>query len=258
LVFAESLDQGKAMLHSFTHDAGNNACLPGSEAIVEDLAHWTMTVALHVLSGAAFNLKMAWPTHSVLAPESSPVPSSSTQTNTKHQLSFQQSLDFLDVLSVVILFPKWVMRHSPFRGIRHILTCTEEFVVYIRELIASTEQNASKGDLLSAIVKAGKADEKMALSESETIGNMFLFIVAGHETTSNALQTALLMLACEPDIQRQVQQEIDTIWADKKDAQDWCYETDYPRMRTMMAVIVCCPLLALQLKLESLTIVLSQ
>lgn len=69
----------------------------------------------------------------------------------------------------------------------------------------------------------------------------FLFVVAGHETSSNALHTALLMLACEPDIQTQVQKEMDAIWADKKEGDDWCYETDYPKMRHTMAVVVRIP-----------------
>jgi hypothetical protein len=243
LVFTESLVQGKAMLHSFTYDANNNSTPTGKEPIVEDLNHWTMTAALYVLSGAAFNLKMIWPTHSVLAPPAENLPSrisGDTSSSSHHKISFQQSLEFLDLLAYVILLPKWMMRYSPFGGMRHLLTCTEEFVLYVRELIASAEENSSKSDLLSAIVKAGKGSgEKTALSETETIGNMFLFIVAGHETSSNTMHTALLMLACEPKIQADVHEEIEGIWTNKKDDEDWCYETDYPKMRVLMAVIVC-------------------
>lgn len=161
------------MLHSFTHDAEDILTAKGKEPIVEDLNHWTMTAALYVLSGAAFNLKMSWPTHSVLSSESSELASPAPTTSAEHKLSFQQSLGFLDLLAFVILLPKWVMRYSPFQGMRHLLTCTEEFVLYVKELISSAEVNSSKSDLLSAIVRAGKSEgEKMALSESETIGNM--------------------------------------------------------------------------------------
>lgn len=244
------------MLHSFTHDAKDKLTSKGEEPVVEDLNHWTMTAALYVLSGAAFNLKMSWPTHSVLSFESSELVSPAPAASAEHKLSFQQSLEFLDLLAFVILFPKWVMRYSPFRGMRHLLTCTEEFVLYVKELISSAEVNNSKSDLLSAIVRAGKSEgEKMALSESETIGNMFLFIVAGHETSSNALHTALLMLACEPNIQTQVQEELDAIWADKKEGDDWCYETDYPRMRHIIAVVVrtsICALIIFSPQLDSI------
>jgi hypothetical protein len=224
------------MLHAFTHDADNNPCPAGTEPVIENLIHWTMTAALHVLTGAAFDLKMTWPTYSVLVPDQKESPFAAS--NSKHTMSFEESFGFLHYLAFVILVPKWLLKQSPFKLLRHVLTCMDEFAAYLRELIANTEENSSKSDLLSAIVKAGKADEKMRLTESETIGNMFIFIMAGHETSSNVLQTSLLMLACEPEIQAKVHEEIDSIWASKKEGQDWSYTDDYPRMRTIMAVIV--------------------
>lgn len=234
----EALEQGKAMLHTFTHDANNEECTPYSEPVIEDLAHWTMTAALYVIAGVAFNLKMLWPTYSVSASTIPRQSSLTTPTNsTTHTMSFQESFGYLDYLGFVIAFPRSFLRYSPFKSMRRILACTEEFVLLVRELINNAEQNDSKVDLLSVIVKAGNADEKMKLSESETIGNFFAFIVAGHETTSSTVQTALLMLACEPDVQDKVHEELKTIWASTEGRQDWTYD-DYPKMRYTMGVIV--------------------
>lgn len=78
----------------------------------------------------------------------------------------------------------------------------------------------------------------MAFTESEAFGNLFMFIFAGYETSAITLHTALLMLACYPEIQSQLHAEIDAIWANKDAGDEWCYETDYPRMKVAMAVIV--------------------
>jgi hypothetical protein len=48
----------------------------------------------------------------------------------------------------------------------------------------------------------------MALNEEETIGNIFILIMAGHE------------LATHPDTQQKVQTEIDSIWASKHPGED--------------------------------------
>lgn len=78
--------------------------------------------------------------------------------------------------------------------------------MHVHELLASIglDNDSSRTDLLSAIVKARKAAEsggKMAFTESETIGNMFMSIFAGYETSAITLHTVLLMLACCPEIQ---------------------------------------------------------
>jgi cytochrome P450 len=97
--------------------------------------------------------------------------------------------------------------------------------------------SSGKADLLGTIVRAGKSDNNMALNEAETIGNIFIFIMAGHETTAIALQAALLLLATHPNIQQNVQDEIDAIWASKEPGEDFSYG-DYPKMRTIMAVML--------------------
>jgi cytochrome P450 len=49
--------------------------------------------------------------------------------------------------------------------------------------------------LLNLLVKgAGEETEQQGLSESELIGNAFIFMVAGHETTAGALNYALTHL----------------------------------------------------------------
>lgn len=263
LVFRETLAQAKAMLASFTHDVRGCEPTAGQEPTVEDLLRWTMTITLHVLSGAGFNLKMTWPFSSVA---DSNVPAKPSKTDIEkqptafkktqqHNLSFQESVTAIMVYIPFICFiPARMLRYSPFRIMRDALRASDDFVAYMREMIAEAQSpsamaeaattkerddnlSSGKADLLGTIVRAGKSDSNMALNEEETIGNIFIFIMAGHETTASALQVALLLLATHPNIQQNVQAEIDRIWASKHPGEDLSYG-DYPKMRTIMAVML--------------------
>jgi hypothetical protein len=123
------------MIASFTTDAEGNKSVPGDEPVVEDLLHWTMTVTLHVLSGAAFSLNMPWPTKSIAtssAHSTEEVTAQSTfKITQKHTMSFQQSLDkLMEYLMYIILFPSWFLRNSPIPILRKMQDCADEFRTY--------------------------------------------------------------------------------------------------------------------------------
>ena len=71
-----------------------------------------------------------------------------------------------------------------------------EFGAYLTDLIA--ERRRSPGhDLVSALV--GVADDGDALSEEELIATCILLLVAGHETTTSLMGSAVLRLIQHPD-----------------------------------------------------------
>ncbi|KAJ4302293.1 hypothetical protein N0V88_002436 [Collariella sp. IMI 366227] len=71
--------------------------------------------------------------------------------------------------------------------------------------------------------KASK-DAGCKLSDSNIIGNAFIMIVAGHETTANTLHFALLELATNPSTQRRLQHDIDALLGPSSDPATWNYE----------------------------------
>lgn len=128
---------------------------------------------------------------------------------------------------------------------RAMQTASEDFQTYMYELISShkakvesgLEDQEHSGDLLGSIVRGSTGSKSATLSEEEMIGNIFVFVLAGHETTSTTLQTALILLACYPEVQEEVQAEIDGIWKIKREGEELVYE-DYSVMRKIMAVMV--------------------
>ncbi|KAN0125404.1 Cytochrome P450 [Lactarius tabidus] len=71
-------------------------------------------------------------------------------------------------------------------------------------------------DLFSGLLDAaqGDLDGAAVITEQELIGNMFIFLLAGHETTAHTLCFAFAALALFPDVQERLYQQIKGIMAD--------------------------------------------
>jgi cytochrome P450 len=92
-------------------------------------------------------------------------------------------------------------------------------------------------DLMGALVsgagiKADQDPEKAStqlLTDSEILGNAFVFILAGHETAANTLHFAMLYLAMNWSTQEMLQKDLDEIFGDRPIDQ-WDYEKDVPKL----------------------------
>ena len=64
------------------------------------------------------------------------------------------------------------------------------------------------------------------LSDSEIVGNAFVFLFAGHETTANAITFTLILLALNQSAQRSMQSDLDRVIGSKPPA-EWKYPSDF-------------------------------
>lgn len=147
----------------------------------------------------------------------------------QHSMTLHESLDGISQgVLFRLLFPKWAFKLSPFKKIRHIDECFEEFDVYMQELVRNVQSGANAGgkDLLSSLVAASgflsSAEDsaeniKPKLTESELYGNMFIYLLAGHETTAHTLIYAMIFLSLYPDIQEKLHQEVKQIMDENGD-----------------------------------------
>lgn len=90
--------------------------------------------------------------------------------------------------------------------LRKIDDAFEEFHLYIKEFLSHAKVSSYKKDLLTLLVNANARD--IILTDQELIGNMFIFLFAGHETTSQGLCYSLILLALHPEIQEELFQNI--------------------------------------------------
>lgn len=146
------------------------------------------------------------------------------------------SLSAPDVLLPTIL-------RSLKRSVREFRLYMEELVLQHMRTASARPQGATSTSLLEAMVRAneaGKQEEKASgvgsfLSDSELYGNIFVFNLAGYETTASTFTFALAYLAAHPGVQRWVAEEVDEFWTDDLHAPE--YADTYPRMVRSLALM---------------------
>ena len=69
--------------------------------------------------------------------------------------------------------------------------------------------------------------------DNEILGNAFVFLFAGHETIAGNLHFALILLAMNPSVQRQLQNAIQEVLGERP-VEQWSFATDLPRLQNNM------------------------
>ena len=143
------------------------------------------------------------------------------------------------------------VEHLPFKTTKVSYTSFIEWGKYMEEMYQIKKAEVAAGkeqeglDLMGALVKGagitsqmeyqpsslekGNASSRQLLTDDEIIGNAFVFILAGHETTANAIHFSLLYLAMDITFQRRLQKDLDHIFQDKP-ISEWDYERDMPKL----------------------------
>ncbi len=114
----------------------------------------------------------------------------------------------------------------------------DEWGKYMKEIVAAKKTAIRSGresptlDIIGQLVKGqqedthGKSQGPAALTDSEVMGNLFVFMLAGHETSANSVtHFSLLLLAIHPEVQKKVQHELDEIFQGRP-VSEWDYEQD--------------------------------
>ncbi|KAG2392370.1 hypothetical protein C9374_012622 [Naegleria lovaniensis] len=102
--------------------------------------------------------------------------------------------------------------------------------------VTSDSSSDERKDLLSILVEAN-INEKGLLNDEELKSDAFIFSLAGHETTSTALQWTCYELAKRPHIQQHVREEIDALLGKGLNARSPNYD-HYPHLNYVNAVIM--------------------
>ena len=255
IVWLEAIRQAREMLdHVIPQGADSSASL-------DDLENLASRAALAIISKAGYGVQINWPKPKVYLADSSQNEASvdssvlgdewiEGRTN-GHKMSYADAI-FSVSHDVFWLFavPRIVLKHWPSKAARRAYVAHQEWGQYMREMIdakrkeQSTEKQViTRGtDLLSSLVKnsgnvttfvndnttkSGKIGIG-GLSDDELMGDAFVLIMAGHETTAGALQYGLLLLAMNVGSQRRLQREVDRIFATVPPEQ-WDYERDFAR-----------------------------
>jgi cytochrome P450 len=120
-------------------------------------------------------------------------------------------------LILKISLPSWTTNLT--KQTRKMELAFSELKQYMVEMVDARRNAETKEehyDLFSGLLDAaeGDLDGAIAITEQELIGNMVIFLLAGHETTAHTLCFAFALLALYPDEQERLYQHIKGIMAD--------------------------------------------
>ncbi|MDP3278403.1 MAG: cytochrome P450 [Deltaproteobacteria bacterium] len=121
-----------------------------------------------------------------------------------------------DYVESVVRLPLWVptAKNRKFAEAKNTLTVmVQRIVTERREAIARGD--APGKDLLQMLLEAVDADTGATMSDAQLIDELLTLVLAGHETTANALSFALWLLAEHKDIRTQMCEEIHTVLGDR-------------------------------------------
>ncbi|KAI0811261.1 cytochrome P450 [Irpex lacteus] len=173
------------------------------EIIVDHAVEITLPIALFVIGVAGFGQRMPWTNEEVIP--------------AGHQMGFKEALH---ILSTDIVFklvaPQWLLTHGPER-LRRVGIAYDEIEAYMTELIQERKAANSKEeryDLFSSLLDANDEDAEVTLTHSELLGNIFIFLLAGHETTAHTLCFTFGMLALYQDEQDKLYEHIKSVIPD--------------------------------------------
>ena len=168
-----------------------------------------------------------------------------------HNLSLVDSIYRVVMhLPHIMLLPKWVMKHLA----QEAYTGYTELEVYMEELLEQEKSRllsgrAAKEDarqtLLTAVLRTNTRKPGGAtLTDVEVKGNIFMFLLAGYDTTANTILFCSITLALYPAIQDAIINEIDHIWAEaeREGRSELCLVDDMPKFRYLVAFMVSKPL----------------
>ncbi|KAJ6474842.1 cytochrome P450 [Mycena sanguinolenta] len=173
----------------------NNA----DEVTIDHCLEITLPIALFVIGVAGFGRKVSWKEDTVVPPG--------------YTMSFKDALHTVSMGTITkLLVPTWAMGLT--KHLRHVAAAFSQLDAYMFDMIKArreSEKKEERYDLFSQLLDAsqeGTEDGGTQMSDRELVGNIFIFLLAGHETTAHTLCFTFALLALYPEEQDRLYQEI--------------------------------------------------
>lgn len=232
-VWKESLAQANGMLKSWIADGVTN--------VPKD----TMQLALHVLTAAGFG-------------KSYEFGAGLASLNKGHTLSYRDSLQgviqnvFATLLITSANLPSYILPQS-MKDVKKAITEFKEYMVEMveEERASIGQKEAEKDNLMSVLIRASEAEAggRNGLTNEEIYGNLFIYNLAGHDTTAHTLAFAITLMATDPKIQSWIREELNSVFGEKDALDEDDYENAFPLLKRCLALMV--PTLTLPLKITT-------
>jgi len=176
------------------------------EVAVDNFLETTLSLTLFIISAAGFGQQISWKDKGIRP--------------AGYEMSFKDAIYTVSAKGVLkLIVPKKLIDLEVTKSVRSIKVGFNELHKYILEMINSrktAEKKEEKYDLLSSLLDANEeeSDGTSKLSDSELVGNIFIFLIAGHETTAHTLAFVFALLALYPEEQQKLYEQTKSILGD--------------------------------------------
>ncbi|RDB29811.1 hypothetical protein Hypma_014185 [Hypsizygus marmoreus] len=219
MVCSETLETYRDMISAEGWDSKDTIDVP----VIQRL---TFKLAFLILGKCGFGFSFNW-SEPPTAPDGS--------------MSVQEALRIVADSHMLALFaPKWLLS-LPFRRFKQIRQAHDQLMGFMHAQIAERKAEihdlvggaTSRTDAFTMLVKANEDESgKFKLDDQELIGNVFIMLFAGHETTAHSLAATLGFLGVYHDIQDEVVEQIlSVVGLDRDPTFD-----DYSKLDKVLAV----------------------
>ncbi|KAI0960322.1 hypothetical protein AcW1_004865 [Taiwanofungus camphoratus] len=189
-------------------DLCNDVWRGQDEIVIDNIVDLTVPMALFVIGVAGFGRRMSW--------------KADLSVPRGHVMPFKDALHTVSTdLWLKVVAPKWMLDWGITKRLKNFNVAYQELERYMEEMIQArkgAEKKEERYDLFSSLLDANEdeLDGKTKLSDSELMGNIFIFLIAGHETTAHTLAFAFIMLALYQDEQEKLYRHIKSVLPDDR------------------------------------------
>ncbi|KAF5318599.1 hypothetical protein D9619_010824 [Psilocybe cf. subviscida] len=180
------------------------------ESNVSAVQSLTFKLALVIIGRCGFGFPFTWTTDQ------------ESTTDASGEMSVQEALRIVaDSNMVALLVPRWIRELIPTKFMREGLKAQDRLQAFMRAQVIQRKQDLASGASNSPASAAGKdaftmlveaseneGNAKLRLEDDELIGNVFIMLFAGHETTAHSIAATLGFLSLDPALQQEVYDQL--------------------------------------------------
>lgn len=241
------------------HDCTPRADASDGAMVVRSSREDILKFSLNIFSSAGFGVHMPFkPVTQDVATAPDDIFKDAVTPPAGFDFTFRAVVAYMDahlrgIVAANMLVPAWMPRALvPF--LKRKFAARRDLGAYLQKLIdrgqaAHVDDREGKSDLMQGMLtardyarNAGPAEtgaNDKGFSDSEVVGNAYIFTVAGHETVATTLRYALLLLALHQDAQDWLYKGIvEATQGASSDPASWDYLDMFPKLVTPLCVMV--------------------
>ncbi|KAL4951756.1 cytochrome P450 [Aspergillus filifer] len=245
LVWTETIRQTKKMVQYWNEQYSD------SPFVLPDAREDILKLSLNIICSAGFGVKLPFkPTTEGRATNAQDLFQDAVTPAPGYHFTFRAVMEYMNrsMMSVFIangILPKWIPRFLvPF--FQKQFDAHRDLTNYLHSLVKDAEESRTEmHNLLERVVRSRRKEQdtdetrRPGLTDAEILGNVYIFSIAGHETTATTLRFSLVLLALHADVQDELYQELRTVLSEESpDSGTWDYATIFPRLIRPLCIML--------------------